>query len=124
MKIKVFLTLMIYLSLGMSLQASAQQLEAFKVTILDRKILVISPRKYHPHITLIIENKTLVNQLAKIITKERRVLKYLTLKSGGFLSVNIHPKKGERLFFFPISPGLQKVELKIGSAPYEIPPKR
>ena len=50
-------------------------------------------------------------------------IEIMTLPSGGFKSVEINIKKQDRIYFIPLVPAFQEVELIFGKKSYEIPPK-
>ncbi len=97
--------------------------DAFIVKVYDEKVRVLSPVKFDPHLSVIIENKTLVNLKAKVITESESNVEFISLKAGKSTSVRLKNLDKEKVFFIPLSPPLQRVELKLGSKPYEIPPR-
>lgn len=103
--------------------SSYEKADAFIVKVYDERVRVLSPAKYDPLLNVIIENKTLVDISGKVETSSGEILAYVTIKPSKATSVNVKKVKEEKVYFVPLSPPLQKVELKLGSKPYEIPPR-
>ncbi len=101
-----------------------EKADAFVVKVYDEKVRVLSPVKYDPLLNVIMENKTLVKLTAKVETKEGEVLAYVRIEPGKSKSVSVKQLKDTQIFFVPLSPPSQKVELKLGNKPYEIPPQK
>ena len=97
--------------------------DAFIVKVYDQKVRVLSPIKYDPELNVIVENKTRVTLKAKIVTESESSVEFLSLEAGRTTNVKLKNLDKEKVFFIPLSPPLQKVELKLGSKPYEIPPR-
>lgn len=124
MKIKRFLPVLVAVIFSSPALWSYEKPNAFVVKVYDEKVRVLSPTKYDPLLTVVIENKTLTKLKGKIETGSGEVLKFVSISPGKFTSVNVEKLKTQKLYFIPLSPPLQKVELKIGNKPYEIPPKQ
>lgn len=107
----------------MSSSNAYEKADAFIVKIYDERVRVLSPVKYDPKLNVIIENKTLVDISGKVETGSGEILAYVTIKPAKAASVNVKKIKDDSVFFIPLSPPSQKVELKLGSKPYEIPPR-
>ena len=58
------------------------------------------------------------------ITIAGRILKFVSIKSGLSEAVEIENKSAENVFFVPVSPAFQEVELVFGKKVYEIPSKK
>lgn len=117
--------LIIFLSVLVFGKANAiERSDAFIIRVFDKKVKVLSPRVFDPKLNVIIENKTLVKITGKIQNEYNEVYNYISIKSGKFQSIFLNMKKGDKLFFVPLSPPFQKIELILGNKPYEIPPKR
>ncbi len=97
--------------------------DAFIVKVFDEKVQVLSPVKFDPDMSVIVENKTLVTIKAKVMTESETNTEYLSILPGKTTSVRLKNLDKEKIFFVPLSPPLQQVELKLGSKPYEIPPR-
>ncbi len=97
--------------------------DAFIVRVYDEKVRVLSPVKYDPQLSVIIENKTLVTLKAKVITESESSIEFISLAPSKTTSVKLKNLDKEKIYFIPMSPPLQRVELKLGSKPYEIPPR-
>ncbi len=123
MKEKMVFTLMILLSLSVDAYEKA---DAFIVKIYDAKVKVLSPVKDDPNLSVIIENKTLVDIRGKVETGRGEILNYVKISPRSSASLELKKDKNnkrEKIFFIPQSPPFQRVELRLGSKPYEIPPQ-
>jgi hypothetical protein len=98
--------------------------DVFLVKVFDQSIKVTSPPKHLPFLSIIVENNTLVTLLGKVQTSTKNVIGFITVKPNSFQSLPLRIKEGERIFFIPMAPPFQEVELIIGNKTYEIPPKR
>jgi len=98
--------------------------DAFIIRAFDDRFKVLAPAVFMPELNVIIENKTMLPLVGKLQTLRGRVLKNTHLKSKGFMAEKLIVKKHERIFFVPLSPPGQEVELIIGKKSYEIPPQR
>jgi hypothetical protein len=103
--------------------SSYERPDAFIVKVYDERVRVLSPKSYDKRLAVIIENKTLSLLKGKIQTHLGEDLTFISVGPGKSQSINVKRIKTDRLFFIPLSPPLQKVELKIGNKPYEIPPR-
>ena len=101
-----------------------QRSETFVVTILTNKVRVVSPKKFNNGMHAIIENKGLSKVYGKIETLNLGTLSHVAIPSGGSDSVVLKKKGADRIFFIPLSPANQEIELIAGQDSYEIPPKR
>jgi hypothetical protein len=108
----------------MSVQVLAQpKTETFVVQIADRSMTVLSPDKKRDTFSVLIENKSLSDQIGKIIV-QGKILKFVSIKSGLSEAVEIENKSSANVFFVPVSPAFQEVELIFGKKVYEIPSKK
>lgn len=73
--------------------------------------------------SVIIENKTQVTIKGRITTRSGGNEEFISLQAGKSTSVKLKNVDSEKIFFIPMSPPLQRVELKLGGKPYEIPPR-
>ncbi|MCY4644920.1 MAG: hypothetical protein OXB88_09910 [Bacteriovoracales bacterium] len=103
---------------------SKESSSAFLVTIFERKLRVVSPTRYSPHIHVILKNETLDKIVGKIQTESGRVIDYVNLEGGEMKSVPIGHIREEKIFYYPLAPSFQKMKLIIGHSPYEIPKKK
>lgn len=115
--------LFILITLGASRAFAYERPDAFIVKIYDQRVRVLSPSKYDETLAVIIENKTLTPMRGKLETYSGETLNYVSIDPGKSASLSVKRLNKERLFFIPIAPPLQKVELKLGNKPYEIPPR-
>ena len=93
------------------------------VRVFDQKVRVLSPVKYDPNLSVLVENKTMIQIKAKVETESGSDIQHISLEAGKSVSVKLYNLNKEKVFFIPLSPPFQKVELKLGSKPYEIPPR-
>lgn len=96
--------------------------ETFVIQIDDRSMTVESPLKHKTLFSVIVENRSLSDQVGKF-TVDGKNLKFVTIKSGKSETVEIENKTSSPLFFVPLSPAFQNVELIFGKKKYEVPSK-
>ncbi len=95
----------------------------FIVSMMDRRVQIISPEKISATFTVIVENKSLSKLIGKFSTPEG-ALKYISIESGATETIEIVHKIGTQIFFVPLSPAFQEVELIVGKKEYEIPSQK
>ena len=117
--LKIF-ALVIFIPLS---SLAAEQAETFVISVYDSYIKVVSPPKHRSSLSIIIENKMLSKMIAKVVNSKGDQIDVMTIPPTGFHSVNLKIKKNERLYFVPMTPAFQEVELIFGKKSYEIPPK-
>lgn len=98
------------------------KVETFVIQIKDRSMTILSPDNTRSTFTVLVENRSLSDQIGKF-TVQGKLLKYLSVKSGEAKSVEIENKSSSNVFFVPVSPAFQEVELNFGKKAYEIPSK-
>ncbi len=96
--------------------------DTFVIQINDRSMKVLCPEKKRDLFSVIVENHSLSDQVAKF-TVGKKLLKYVSVKSGNSETVEIENKTAGALFFVPVSPAFQDVELIFGKKAYEVPSK-
>jgi len=96
---------------------------SFILKLSDSGISVSSPEKKMKLFSVIIENKSLSDQVAKFVSGTDN-LKFVTIEAGKSQTIEIENKGTQPVFFVPMSPSFQEVELKFGKKTYEVPPKR
>jgi len=101
-----------------------EKAETFILEIFDSKYKVVSPNKFHDQMSVIIENKSLNKVAGKMVTSQQVVIDYVSIMPGAHQSVEVGKFKGQRIFFVPLTPPVQEIELIPGKQSYEIPPKR
>lgn len=112
--------LLIILSLSVSAQEKS---DAFLVKVFDSYVRVISPDKNYSMVSVIVENKTLSKVVGKIV-KGKTDLSFITIDPDKTKSVQVKYSKDEPLFFVPLAPASQEVQLIVGKRTYEIPPQK
>lgn len=116
---KLFLVLsLLYSTLAMS----QSKVDTFVIEIQDRSMKVSSPEKKKPFLTVLVENRSLSDQVGKFMVKGKN-LKFVSIASGKSETVEIENKSGGPVYFVPLSPAFQDVELIFGKKAYEIPSK-
>ncbi len=96
--------------------------EAFVVQINDRSMSVLSPETKRPIFAVLIENRSLSDQVGKFVVGGR-ILKFVSVPTGKAATVEIENKSTAPVVFVPLSPAFQEVTLMFGKKAYEIPPK-
>lgn len=101
-----------------------ESLNGFLVSGYDERFRIVSPEKFRTPMEVIIENKTLVRMIGKILVNSKIVAGYVAVEPEKYQKVMVQLKKGDILHFVPLSPSFQEVELIVGNKTYEIPPKK
>ena len=98
--------------------------DGFLVTAYDDHFKVISPPKYKNSMEVVVENKTLVRLVGKLMINHSKAVHFFSIEPDKYQKVILTLKKDDILHFYPLSPAFQEVELIIGNKNYEIPPKK
>ena len=101
---------------------AAPQIDSFFIKVDDRKIEVNAPKKRTTIFSVIVENKSLTDQVAKFVAGSE-TLKFINVPSGKTESIELFNKTNKNVFFVPVSPAFQEIELVFGKKAYEIPSK-
>lgn len=109
--------------LAWPLLISAKYTDSFIVTVKDRTISVSSPEKRLEVVSVIIENETLDKIISQLKT-DKKVIKRFVLNPQSKEVYQVDMRSVEKLFFIPIAPPFQSVELKFKQGLYEIPEKK
>ena len=96
----------------------------FVVTSYDDRIRIISPVKFRSPMEVIIENKTLIRLIGKVVVNKKMNAGFASVEPDKYQRIMVNLKKGDLIHFVPHSPSFQEVELIVGNKSYEIPPKR
>jgi hypothetical protein len=96
--------------------------ETFVIQINDRSMNVWAPEKKKLMFSVIVENRSLSDQIGKFIVNGN-ILKYVSVKSGKSEAVEIENKTDSHVVFVPVSPSFQDVDLIFGKKAYEVPSK-
>ena len=96
--------------------------EGFIIQINDRSMYVLSPEKTKMMFSVIVENRSLSDQVGKFIVGSK-ILKFVSVKSGKTETLEIENKSSSPVVFIPVSPSFQEVPLYFGKKAYEIPSK-
>lgn len=102
---------------------SLESFNGFLVSAYDDRFRVLSPEKFNKKIEVVIENKTLVRLVGKIVINKKQNISYVSIDSQKYKKFIVDLKKGDVLHFIPLSPAFQEIELIVGNKTYEIPPK-
>lgn len=106
-----------------SLSSVASYTDSFIVEVTDRKIKVTSPLKKIDIVSIIIKNTTF-DKIISEIRSDKKVLKRFVLKPEGKEVIQIDYSKVNKLYYVPIAPPFESVELRFEQKPYEIPEKK
>ena len=101
-----------------------ESLDGFLVSAFDDRFKVVSPAKYKSDMEVIIENKTLVRLVGKLLVNNQKSVQFVSVDPEKYQKLIVKLKKGDILHFVPLSPSFQEVELIIGNKNYEIPAKK
>lgn len=96
----------------------------FVVTSYDDRIRIISPEKFRSPMEVIVENKTLIRLIGKVVVNKKMNAGFASVEPDKYQRIMVNLKKGDLIHFVPLSPSFQEVELIVGNKSYEIPPKR
>lgn len=96
--------------------------EGFVIQIGDRSMNVISPDKKRNMFAVIIENRSLSDQVGKFVVGNK-ILKFVSVQSGKSETVEIENSSSSSVSFVPVAPAFQEVPLLFGKKAYEIPSK-
>lgn len=108
------------LPLGLKAQVNS---ESFIVQISDRSMKLTAPEKPRKLFSVIVENRSLSDQVGKF-TVGGNIVKYVSVRSGKSQTVEFENKSSLPVFFVPVSPAFQEVEMKFGKKAYEVPPQK
>lgn len=119
-----FIALLLIITFSLTGRAwGIETLDGFLVSAHDDRFKVISPEKFKPVMEVIIENKTLVRLIGKLIINKQTNASFISVEPEKYQKTTVKLKKGDTLHFIPLSPAFQEVELIVGNKSYEIPPK-
>ena len=96
--------------------------ESFIIQVNDRSMYVLSPDKKKNIFSVIVENRSLSDQVGKFVVGSK-ILKFVSVKSGKSETVELENKSTSSVVFIPVSPAFQEVPLNFGKKAYEIPSK-
>ncbi len=116
--------LLVCLSLAYCSVNAIESSNGFLLTSYDDRFRVVSPEKFTNPMEVIIENKTLVRLVGKLIVNNKTNAGFASIESDKYQRIMVNLKKGDLLHFIPLSPAFQEVELIVGNKIYEIPPKK
>jgi hypothetical protein len=97
--------------------------EGFIIEIQDRSMRVLSPEKKRQMFSVIIDNKSLTDQIGKFVAGNK-TLKFVSVPSGKSEVVEIENKSSQNVSFIPVSPAFQDISLEHGKKAYEVPSKK
>lgn len=114
----------LFLSFAFGLKSYSQQVsDAFQVKVFESYTQVISPAKMHSEQSIVITNNTSVHVTGQVVDQSKDVLSFVSIRPGRFQVIEVNTNHHTELYFVPLSPGLQEVELIVGRQSYEIPPQ-
>ena len=95
--------------------------DPFIIQVLDRSMRIDAPEKRVSAISVVIENKSLADQVAKFVL-DGKILKFASVKSGKTETIYLENKSASaNILFVPLAPAAQEIELRFGVKAYEIP---
>lgn len=97
--------------------------EGFVIQINDRSVTVLSPENKRPIFSVLIDNKSLTDQIGKFVVGNK-LLKFVSIPAGKSEVVEIENKSNQNVLFVPVSPAFQDVSLEHGKKAYEVPSKK
>ncbi len=103
---------------------SIESLDGFLVTAYDDRYKVVSPQRFKNKMEVIVENKTLIKLIGKIVLNNSKSIAYYAVPPETYQKVIVDLKIGDIIHFYPMSPAFQEVELIVGNKNYEVPPKK
>jgi len=105
-----------------------EQSQSFQIRVYDRRVHVVSPGKVDSKAGVNIENNTLSNLIGEIrqidSNGHKVVLKRVSIKSQHSVGFEVPMSKEDKVFFIPMAPPSQDIQLIAGKRAYEIPPKK
>jgi len=116
---KVVLLILVFITLP----SFANFTDAFIVEVSDRKIKVTSPLEKIEIVSIIIKNTTF-DKIISELRSEEKVLKRFVLKPEGKEVIQVDFSKVKKLYYVPVAPPFESVELRFEQKPYEIPEKK
>lgn len=122
---KLYLKLLvIFLSLSCLSAHAIESSLGFVVTAHDDRFRIVSPEKFISPMEVVVENKTLVRLIGKIIVNNKIIVGFTAVDTDKYQRIMVNLKKGDLLHFVPLSPAFQEVELIVGNKIYEVPPQK
>lgn len=115
---------LVFLSLIAGQAYAIESSNGFLVSAFDDRFKIVSPEKFRSPMEVIIENKTLVRLVGKVMVNNKTNAGYTAVDSDQYQRIMVNLKKGDLLHFVPLTPAFQEVELIVGNKIYEIPPKK
>ncbi len=106
----------------LSCNAFAKFTDSFVVEVNDRTIKVTSPLKKVDAVSIIIKNNTF-DKIVSELRSESKVLKRFVLKAQGKEVLQVDYSKVKTLYYVPVAPPFEAVELRFEQRPYEVPEK-
>lgn len=94
--------------------------DPFIIQILDRSMRIEAPEKKVSAVSVVLENKSLADQVAKFVL-DGKILKFASVKSGKTETIYLENKSPANIVFVPLAPAAQEIELRFGVRAYEIP---
>ena len=94
---------------------------SFLVSVHDRSVKIESPVKVGKVYSVIIENKSLSDLVAKFHSNGED-LKFVSVKSNSSKSVEFSHQSKNVVLFKILSPAFQELAVEAGKKPYEVPP--
>lgn len=112
----------VLLALALSSSLGAAAAEAFKIQVLDRRVVVQSPERVGATYSVEVQNSSL-NDLVGKFHANGVDLKFVSVRAGASKVVEFKVTPKAVVAFQPLAPASQQVDLIVGKKTYEIPPK-
>lgn len=120
-----FLLTIIFSFIYSSCLFSAQRADSFIISAYSDHYKVLAPTSTAKNISIIIENKMLVNLIGRVESSKGALIENIRVPAGEYRTIDLKTSYANEVYsFIPLSPAFQSVELKIGQEAYEIPAKR
>ncbi|MFP5459440.1 MAG: hypothetical protein ACLGG7_11960 [Bacteriovoracia bacterium] len=108
--------------IGLCVSLSAAAAEAFKIQVMDRRLVVESPASVGATYSVEVQNRSLNDLMGKFHANGVD-LKFVSVKAGASKVVEFKVTPKALVVFQPMAPASQQVELIVGKRTYEIPPQ-
>ena len=116
--LKIFLPFSILLMAGQIFAT-----EAFILRVHHGHLSVETPKLEREKVSVIVENKTISNMKAKLASSIEN-MNFFSIEPGASVSIEVVYDSRKKLYFVPLSPPFEDVELKFNDGYYEVPQKK
>lgn len=120
---KILSLLFIYNFLITDACSSIEEHTGFIVTANEKNFSVISASKFSPKMEIVIENKTSVRLIGRIMLNRTSNVEFVSIEPQAYKKFEVNLKAQDILHYMPINPAFQEIELIVGNKKYEVPSK-